>query len=58
MIDYDPMQSPDPGEWLELDEQERIDFVTEYHERAGEELPRSPLTPAQVHLSLRSRENT
>ena len=32
---YDPLEAPDPEEWLELDEQERIDLVQEYHRRAG-----------------------
>jgi hypothetical protein len=28
---YDANNAPDPQEWLELDEQERIDVVIEYH---------------------------
>ena len=31
---YDPEHTPDPEEWLELDEQERIFFVEEHHSRA------------------------
>jgi len=30
MLRYDPLEAPDPEEWLELDEQERIDLVLEY----------------------------
>jgi hypothetical protein len=30
---YDAHKAPDPAEWLELDEQERIDAVREYHRR-------------------------
>jgi hypothetical protein len=30
---YDAAKAPDPKAWLELDEQERIDLVLEYHRR-------------------------
>jgi len=40
---YDPLEAPDPEEWLELDEQERIDLVREYHRRAGIHLPNEKL---------------
>jgi hypothetical protein len=30
---YDALKAPDPAEWLELDEQERIGLVREYHRR-------------------------
>jgi hypothetical protein len=30
---YDASKTPDPEEWLDLDEQERIDQVIEYHRR-------------------------
>jgi hypothetical protein len=30
---YDAAKAPEPEEWLELDEQERIDLVIEYHRR-------------------------
>jgi hypothetical protein len=30
---YDAHNAPDPAEWLDLDEQERIDQVIEYHRR-------------------------
>jgi hypothetical protein len=36
---YDPEIAPDPEEWLELDEQERIQLVEEHHEAAGIRLP-------------------
>jgi Domain of unknown function (DUF1841) len=36
---YDPLEAPDPEGWLELDEQERIDLVRDYHRRAGISLP-------------------
>jgi hypothetical protein len=40
---YDPLEAPDPEEWLELDEQERIDLVREYHRRTGIHLPNEKL---------------
>jgi hypothetical protein len=40
---YDPLEAPDPEEWLELDEQERIDLVRDYHRRAGIRLPNEKL---------------
>jgi Domain of unknown function (DUF1841) len=40
---YDPLEAPDPEEWLELDEQERIDLVRDYHRRAGIRPPNEKL---------------
>lgn len=36
---YDPDQTPNPEEWLALDEQLRIGLVEKYHRRARVELP-------------------
>jgi Domain of unknown function (DUF1841) len=36
---YDPLKSPDPEEWLALDEQERIDLVEDYHRRKRIRMP-------------------
>jgi Domain of unknown function (DUF1841) len=44
---YDPLRAPDPDQWLELDEQERIDLVAAYHEDAGIDLPN-----VQVHATM------
>lgn len=33
---YDPMQPPDPAEWLTLGEQERINLVLAYHHAIGD----------------------
>ncbi|HUI96654.1 MAG TPA: DUF1186 domain-containing protein [Xanthobacteraceae bacterium] len=41
---YDPLTAPDPEDWLAMDEQERIDAVTDFHRRARIRLPR-----AQAH---------
>ncbi len=40
---YDPLEAPDPEEWLALDEQERIDLAQEYHRRAGVRVPNATL---------------
>ena len=34
MTKYDPERAPNPEEWLELDEQERIILAEQYHRRA------------------------
>ena len=45
-MNYDPLSAPDPESWLELDEQERISLVREYHEETGVELPNATLHAA------------
>jgi hypothetical protein len=44
---YDPLEAPDPKEWLELGEQERIDLVRDYHRRVRIRLPNE-----QMHATL------
>ncbi len=39
MKHYDPEVAPDPAEWLELDEQERIQLAERHHRAARIELP-------------------
>ncbi len=39
MQHYDPLEAPDPAEWLALEEQERIDLARDYHHSAGIRLP-------------------
>ncbi|MFL6936576.1 MAG: hypothetical protein ACJ8EJ_18200 [Xanthobacteraceae bacterium] len=41
MNEYDPFTSPEPEEWLALDEQERVDLVENYHRRKRIRLPSS-----------------
>ena len=36
---YDPLKSPDPEEWLALDEAERIVIVEDYHRRKRIRMP-------------------
>jgi hypothetical protein len=51
---YDPLEAPDPEEWLELDEQERIDLVRDYHRRAGISLPNETMH-ATVHAIVEAQ---
>jgi len=51
---YDPSQTPDSAEWLELDEQERIDRVERYHRRAGIDLP-NPTLHATIHVVVENQ---
>jgi len=44
---YNPLKAPDPEEWLEMGEGERILLVKEYHKRAKIRLPN-----AQLHAGL------
>ena len=39
MYQYDPEHAPDSAEWLELDEQERIILIEDYHRIARIKLP-------------------
>jgi hypothetical protein len=44
---YDPLKAPDPEEWLELDEDERISLVRAYHRRKRIKLPN-----AEMHATM------
>ena len=43
MNQYHPLKGPDPEKWLELDEDERINLVLEYHRRKRVKLPNEQL---------------
>ena len=45
-MEYDPLRTPDPELWLELDEQERIGLVQTHHESAGVQLPNATIHAA------------
>jgi hypothetical protein len=51
---YDPSQAPDPTEWLELDEQERILLVEQYHRRPRVDLPNVKLH-ATIHVIVENQ---
>lgn len=47
ILSYDPFEAPDPDEWLEIDEGERVVLVSIYHEdEEGDEFEEDSL---QVH---------
>jgi len=39
MREYDPLKTPEPSQWLALDEAERIDLVVQHHERDKVKVP-------------------
>ncbi|MEW6368064.1 MAG: hypothetical protein AB1714_25840 [Acidobacteriota bacterium] len=47
MRQYDPEVAPDPGEWLALDEGDRIHQAGAYHRDAGIDLPNT-----KVHAAI------
>jgi len=51
---YDPLQAPEPVEWLALDEGERIELVREYHRRARVNLPNERLH-ASIHAIVENQ---
>jgi hypothetical protein len=44
---YDPLTAPDPDEWADLDEGQRISLVRAYHKKARIQLPN-----AAVHAAI------
>lgn len=51
---YDPLQAPDPEQWLALDENKRIDLATDYHIASGIELP-NVAVHATMHAMVESQ---
>jgi len=51
---YDPYQPPDPDEWLELPEMDRITLVLDYHQGTKEELP-NPTVHAAIHATVENQ---
>jgi len=54
MEDYDPDIEPDAAQWLDLDEQERIDLVAAYHLAAKLKLPNLTLHAA-MHVVVENQ---
>ena len=54
MEKYDPLESPKSPEWLDLDEQERIGLVTDYHKKKRIELP-NRLVHAAFHTAVENQ---
>ena len=44
---YDPNETPDPEEWLNLDEAIRLQIILDWHTEAGIEIPN-----ARAHAAL------
>ena len=54
MNQYDPLEAPDPEEWLAMDEAERILLAEEYHQRARIRLPNLKLH-AVMHVIIENQ---
>lgn len=51
---YDPATAPNPGEWLALDETQRLELVSAYHRRTRAKLPNTRLH-AIVHAIVENQ---
>ena len=54
MRKYDPERTPDPKEWLELDEGERMNLISSFHRSAGPKLP-NPQLHAVFHVVVENQ---
>ena len=52
---YEADKAPDPEEWLELDESERIDLVIDYHRRAKKPVGQDKKLHAIAHIIVESQ---
>jgi hypothetical protein len=52
---YDALKAPDPQEWLELDEQERLDLVKRYHIRAKLPVGENERLHAAAHVIVENQ---
>jgi hypothetical protein len=55
---YDADKAPDPEEWLELDEQARIDAVSAYHRRNRLQVGQSAKAHAATHVIVENQAAT
>jgi hypothetical protein len=53
-MQYDANKNPEPDDWLELDESERIELVIDYHRRIGVRLE-SPEAHAITHVAVENQ---
>jgi Domain of unknown function (DUF1841) len=53
-LQYDADEQPDPDVWLELDEAERLDSVSDYHRRSGVRLE-NPEPHAMAHVVVENQ---
>jgi hypothetical protein len=54
MKNYYPLRDPNSTEWLNLDEQERIGLVTDYHRKKRIELP-NRMVHAAFHTAVENQ---
>ena len=52
---YDASKAPDPQEWLELDESERLDLVKRYHIRAKLPVGENERLHAAAHVIVENQ---
>jgi hypothetical protein len=52
---YDALKAPDPEDWLELDESDRIDLVKRYHIRAKLPVGENERLHAAVHAIVETQ---
>jgi hypothetical protein len=52
---YDPSKAPDPEEWLELDESDRIDAVIAYHKHAKKPVGKNNRLHAVAHVIVENQ---
>ena len=52
---YDALKAPDPQDWLDLDEQERIDLVKRYHIRAKLPVGENERLHAAAHVIVENQ---
>jgi hypothetical protein len=52
---YDAIKAPDPEEWLELDESDRIDAVIAYHKRAKKPVGENNRLHAVAHVIVETQ---
>ncbi len=51
---YNPLVAPDPKEWLEMDEDRRVQMVLDYHRKAGIRIPK-PYLHAIIHTAVENQ---
>ena len=54
-LPYDALKAPDPEDWLDLDDQERIDQVIEYHRRHHQPMGQSVKLHGVAHAVVENQ---
>lgn len=53
-MEYNPLVAPDPKEWLEMDEDRRVQIVLDYHREARIHIPK-PYVHAVIHTIVENQ---